>query len=632
MDCMALVRFASKIWRIINKGILVIKRDGLVGGLKRGYGVYKLTQKTTIQSQTNLSLFQVKGMRLEKKGKTLIFRPLAFPSVSVIIPVLNGLDFVQDCINSLYASPVDTSFEIIAIDQNSTDGTKEFLRITARNHENFVLVENIKNLGFAQAMNQGAARAKGAYLVLANSDLIFTPHWLDPLVKVVESDARVAIVSPLTNYVGEGPQVDPPARELKPENAVAYALTIADRQNEIPVTDRLVFFCVLLKKNFYDLMGGLANIYALGNYEDDDFCLRTRLAGYSLKIASNSFVYHLGSKTFKKQKINYTDSMINNEKIFFQRTVDFSLGKSLTRLSNPAAPQISVIVRTKNRPHLLKQALQCLANQTETDFETILINDGEISVQALVDSFTSAYPIRLVQNTIGAGRPNALNKGLEISQGKWITYLDDDDLLYPTHLENLVTAARRNPEAKLIYSDANKALTWIDSRQENTFTIARERFAQRDFSYEELLIDNWIPIMSYLHTRTDALSIHGYDETLEVFEDWDFLLRLTENAQVVRVPRITCEYRMRFGPESDDSTLVNREKAFTCRQEIYRRYPARTDHATGTRNVILDIVKNQMEAVNRIQQLPETTIQKNYILALTLGAFKSVDETIKIQT
>lgn len=487
-------------------------------------------------------------------------------------------------------------------------------------------------MGFATAMNQGALNAKGQYLVLANSDLIFTPYWLDPLVNGVEKDPKTAIISPMTNYVGEGPQKDNEASDLKPEDAKKYAQKIKLRKAEVPVNDRLVFFCVLVRANIYNLLGGLANVYALGNYEDDDFCLRVRLAGFQLKIAPDSFVYHLGSKTFKQQHIDYKKSMVNNEKIFYQRVVDFSLGFPIYPRSNANAVTVSVIVRTKNRPFLLQQALLSLSNQTYRDFEVILINDGDASIEQVVNQYSAYLNIRNVNNDPGTGRSRALNKGLLISSGKWITYLDDDDLVYPTHLENLVSGFIEDATNNLTYTDANKSLCWVDDRQENIVPIARERFAQKNFDYEDLLIDNWIPILSFMHSKEDAQRLGGYDENLEVFEDWDFLLRLTKNGRVKRIPRITCEYRMRFGNVPDDSTLINREKALIYRQEIYRRFPEPSEKVKNIRKATMEIVDLQIGSIKRIMNLRGSSLQKNYLLAAHLGAFKSVNESIELVT
>ncbi len=625
---MLIKNLVYRVWFVFRKGVVVLRRDGLVKGLSRGWEVLRKAQTfELIEAAT--TLFDIKGRRYTSRKDRIALKILPDPQVSIIIPVLNGLDYVRECIDSLYASRVSASYEVIAIDQKSTDGTRQLLRDYASRFENFALIENPENVGFARAMNQGASIAKGQYLVLANSDLIFTHGWLDPLLQAVQKDPEIGIISPVTNYVGEGPQLDPEAIGLKSHEANAYAEKAALRDQGINVVDRLVFFCVLIRKNIYDLLGGLANIYALGNYEDDDFCLRARLAGYKLQIARNSFVFHYGSKTFIRQKIDYKKVMQRNEKIFFQRVADFTVAPPLHSAAIQPLTDVSVIIRTKDRPFFLKQALASLANQTYRNFEAVIVNDGFSNISHIVEAYQKHLCIKVVQNQ-SKGRGAALNRGLAEAKGPWITYLDDDDLLYPTHLENLVSTLSVEPQVGLAYTDANKSLSWVDEKQEHFVALARERFDQRNFSYDDLLFDNWIPIMSYMHRLEDALLLGGYDETLEVFEDWDFLLRLTKNVKVYRVPRITCEYRLRFGKQLDDSTLRDREKALAYRKIIYERYPVQDQRVIDYRELLIRIVSSQLETVQKILSSPLPDLQKNFLVAASLGGFPALREVVEL--
>ena len=76
--------------------------------------------------------------------------------------------------------------------------------------------------------------------------------------------------------------LDLAAQSITPETYQAYAQQIAGSAGILPVADRLVFFCVMVRKRVFDQLGGLASAFGLGNYEDDDFCLRARMAGHTL--------------------------------------------------------------------------------------------------------------------------------------------------------------------------------------------------------------------------------------------------------------------------------------------------------------------------------------------------------------
>lgn len=546
------------------------------------------------------------------------------PTVSIVIPVYNGINFVPDCVGSFFQAPTSIRFEVILIDNVSTDGTREALRELTRLHPNLHLIENEVNAGFAGAINQGAAQARGEFLAICNSDIIVTPGWLDRLVASMQADPTLAVVSPMTNYVGEGPQLDQEAIEVTPETANLYAQKVAARSGTHYVPSRLVFFCVLLRKHYFDLLGGIAGVYGLGNYEDDDYCLRARLSGYRLGVVPGSFVFHYGSRTFKEQKIDHTQWMLKNEQIYTDRMVKFAIQhplqtKALSSRSN--TPVVSVIIRTKDRTHPLRRALNSLANQVYKDFEVVVVNDGGADIGETLKTYEPFLRIRYVPLTKSTGRPGALNAGLDAASGEWITYLDDDDILYPTHLEALMHAAINVNQKCVVYTQANKALCLSDESQKNLVTVTRERFAAKKFSIDEMLIDNWIPIMSFMHPAEAVQEIGRFDLSFDIFEDWDFLLRLAEKYPFEEVSERTCEYRFRFGAQVDDSTLLMRERAIQFRTKIYERYPAGNEEIQKKRSLTIFASRQQIEDVKRIGSLALPSYQKSLLTAARLGGF-----------
>jgi len=555
-----------------------------------------------------------------RTGEKLPLEPS--PSVSIVIPVYNGLDYTRECIESIYNSPTAVRFEVIVIDQNSQDGAREMLQEMAITLPNFRLIENSVNVGFGRAINQGAAIARGEFLAISNSDLVMTPGWLDPLVHALRNDHDLAVVSPMTNYVGEGPQIDPEAGDVTPQTAPFYAQRIAGREGVVSVVDRLVFFCVLVRKQVFDLLGGLSDVFGLGNYEDDDLCFRIRLAGYKLGIAPGAFVFHYGSRTFKEQKIDYTTLMLRNEGIFYDRVANFSTGlpRNVHR-SRPPTPAVSVVVRTKDRPQLLRQALLSLANQFYMDFEVVVVNDGGEDVALLLNEFEPYLRFAYVFHSTPHGRAAALNAGVNAAKGRWIAYLDDDDIVYPYHLELLWSHLRQNPEVPLVYADVNKVLLWSDFMGQDLAVVERTRFASRTFDSNTLMVDNWIPIMSFMHSADVFQKIGFFDEQLEVFEDWDLLLRLANLGSFEHIRRVTSEYRFRFGETLGDSTLSLREKALSARLKLYGRYPPHDDKMLYLRDEAIKFSVQQMADVRHAIEVETCDLQRSYLVAAYLGGF-----------
>ena len=108
--------------------------------------------------------------------------------ISIIIPVYNRLEFTQKCLDSIFKYGSRYDFEIIVVDNASSDGTKEFLGGLP---EKVIAVHNKENLGFAKACNLGAKRATGEYLLFLNNDTIVTRHWMDVLVKELDENVLI---------------------------------------------------------------------------------------------------------------------------------------------------------------------------------------------------------------------------------------------------------------------------------------------------------------------------------------------------------------------------------------------------------------------------------------------------------
>jgi glycosyltransferase involved in cell wall biosynthesis len=288
----------------------------------------------------------------------------------------------------------------------------------------------------------------------------------------------------------------------------------------------------------------------------------------------------------------------------------------------PAAsePDVSVVVRTHNRPALLKQALISLVNQTFQDFEVVVVNDGEKEIDGVLEQLSPYLYLRRAEHTVGRGRTAALNAGLAAAQGRWITYLDDDDIVYPTHLERLVTGVQ-DGQASVGYSDAIRALCWSDSERDEM--VERLTCASLDFDLGRLLVDNWIASGALIHAAECPQAIGGFDETLELFEDWDFLIRLGQAYSVRHTPAITYEYRYRFGPmpEGSRSSLVKRQQILECTQQIYNRYPTSSRELNARRQLTLAALRQDIDEVRWIEMSVSDPMQRDLLITALIGRF-----------
>lgn len=235
-------------------------------------------------------------------------------------------------------------------------------------------------------------------------------------------------------------------------------------------------------------------------------------------------------------------------------------------------PAVSVIIRTKDRLTFLGEALASLTAQTFTDFEVVVVNDGGQDVSEAV----AAYPglrLTLVQLTHNQGRAAAANAGVAAARGTLITYLDDDDLYYPPHLETLYTFLSRHDHFGAAYTDAYMARYQLNSQSQRYELIDRRVEYSQDFDPELLLYHNYIHNFCFMHRREGWERVGGFAIDLEILEDWDFFIRLAQVFPFSHLPRCTAEYRIRNdGTNISERTLWVGTEEVRTRAAIYRRH------------------------------------------------------------
>ncbi|MBE3574455.1 MAG: glycosyltransferase [Firmicutes bacterium] len=229
---------------------------------------------------------------------------------SIVIPCWNQVDLTRQCIESIFRGTAEP-FELVLIDNGSTDGTAQYLAQLSAQRRNVSVITNPVNTGYGYACNEGMAAAKGEFIVLMNNDVVVPPGWLGRLLRAARNP-EVGIVGPVTNAISGIQRVDVPyGGNLSWMEA--YARTRArESAHKGFYCPRAVGFCMLVKREVIDKIGGFDTAFGIGNFEDDDFCVRAQLAGYRVWIAEDAFVHHFGSQTFSRSNINYRRLMERN--------------------------------------------------------------------------------------------------------------------------------------------------------------------------------------------------------------------------------------------------------------------------------------------------------------------------------
>lgn len=266
------------------------------------------------------------------------------------------------------------------------------------------------------------------------------------------------------------------------------------------------------------------------------------------------------------------------------------LGGALEARLLDDGPTVSVVVRTRDRPVLLAEALASVSASSYRRLEVVLVNDGGASPE---EPAGFPFPLRRVEHAESRGRAAALNAGIAAARGEWIAFLDDDDIVEADHYATLVDLAR-STGAEVVYTDAAVAIYEPDAELGWRCTERRVPYS-RDFDPDRLLVDNYIPLHTLLVRRERLLEAGPADEAFPFFEDWDLLVRLASRTPFLHLARVTCEYRHFRG--SGHHALGERPRERADFLEVKARVLAKHAEALTPRRVAEVVDRLRAEAV-----------------------------------
>jgi GT2 family glycosyltransferase/tetratricopeptide (TPR) repeat protein/glycosyltransferase involved in cell wall biosynthesis len=232
--------------------------------------------------------------------------------VSIVIPVHNNLKITRDCWTSIRKNTA-IPYEAVIVDNGSTEDVAY-----EADQNNLRVVREERNMGFAHACNRGIRSTHGEYVVILNNDTIVTPGWLERLVWHLDNDPTAGIVGPSTNFAAGVQQI--PVAYKSEKGLYDFSESIGARfVRKATEVDKIVGVCMVLRRSMLEDIGLFDTRFGIGNFEDDDICLRARLGGYKILWARDAFIHHAGSKTFQALKIDYAALMETNRKRFLDK-------------------------------------------------------------------------------------------------------------------------------------------------------------------------------------------------------------------------------------------------------------------------------------------------------------------------
>lgn len=220
--------------------------------------------------------------------------------LSIITLTYNKLEYTKKFIESLYKYTKD--FELIIVDNGSTDGTVEYLKTIP----NIKFIENKENQGFSKGNNQGIEIAEGEFIGFLNNDILLYPKWFEEVQRVFQNE-NAAFVSP---------------RELRPnfiptneKKYIKYFQKKLFKDSYEKTFDDCVFSCVITKRCILDEIGAFDENYSPAFFEDNDLKIRAINKNHGIFVVNSVCFYHFGSVTSSKMNSGFE----KNRKYYYSK-------------------------------------------------------------------------------------------------------------------------------------------------------------------------------------------------------------------------------------------------------------------------------------------------------------------------
>lgn len=326
--------------------------------------------------------------------------------VSIIVPAFNRVELTLACLDALARHTDDgasaaresapLSYEVIVVDNGSTDGTPEALASFAGDLR---VIRNETNLGFARACNQGAIAARGRYFLFLNNDTEVGPGWLWPLVALADGDPRVGIAGSKLLYpdgriqhvgvvVSEGWE---PCHLYRTEPRAESSFVNRSRDFQA-----VTAACMLLRRGVAGDERPFDEAFVNG-YEDVDLCLRVREAGYRVVYCAESVVVHHEGRTEGRHERTHANLALLRERWAHrvaEDEADYFLADGWFRSSRDGVwawcgfdpdclttgkggpPSLAVVTRAGRDAAELAGLLHAVGRHTTCSHEVIVVDDG----------------------------------------------------------------------------------------------------------------------------------------------------------------------------------------------------------------------------------------------------------------
>jgi GT2 family glycosyltransferase len=540
------------------------------------------------------SEFKNEDLSIESNEK-LAIQPLLLdlPLIDISIVTYNSSKWIDTFFSSLLQQIYPTQLiNILLTDNQSTDDTVELCQSISNNYSsrfNSFKIFECPNSGFGSGHNHNIEAGSTEYFLVSNIDLEFS-H--DAILKVVTTaiadDIDVAswefrqkpfehpkYYNPVTLETNWSAHACVLFRRSAFKYVNGYEEKIFLYGEDVELSYRLrdngfrIKYCpsAVCWHYTYEYANQVKRLQFLGSTLANSYIrLRYGSAKEILKIALMYLKLFLSPPCIEGQRygllLNIYQIIINSfyflstrkktKQLFPTSGWDYGFIKDGAFYNHlepkiESSPLVSVIIRTyKGRLSYLQEAVSSVLNQTYPNIELVLVEDGSNEAKSYIEQIEKIGKLKIVyQEEPKLGRCHAGNIGLSLATGKFIVFLDDDDLFFADHIEILASELLDHPEIAATYSLSWEVSTKLISLSPLRYIeMSHDTIHRQKFSRLLMLHHNYIPIQSILFDR-QLYKLHGgFDESLENLEDWNLWTRYCSKHDFLLIEKTTSMYRV----------------------------------------------------------------------------------------
>lgn len=544
--------------------------------------------------------------------------------LDIIYVTYNSEKWIDRCFKSVLESDYDLSkVSIYVVDNASQDKTIVSLsRVKdecSERAKKFEIILSEKNLGFGKGNNLGFRAGDSSIVCFFNIDTEIYPDTLKNLVADIENSDQQCGLWELRQFPYEHPKMyDPLTHETAWSSGAAFAMR-RDLFEQLHGFDEKIFMYAedvdlswRIRSYGYYLKyvpNAVINHYSYQNAGEikpnqylnsvvNNLMLRYRFGTqHDIRVGHEMIwkqfmlpaVFPRSKRLLMKKYLNAlrdipyfkSKKRLGNDKNFNPEFHGFDYsairdGAFYINHFPKENPLVSIIVRTCGRPDVLRETLISLRQQTYPNVEVVVVEDGEEKAgQMIRQEFAD---MNIIYHATGdkVGRSRAGNWAMELAHGKYLNFLDDDDLFYADHIEVLVSAIESAKE-KAVYAFGFATPIEIYSKSPYQYKVL-DYLGVHKQNYNKFMLchHNYIPIQCIMFEKSLFEEYGGLDETLDALEDWDLWVRYSLHTDFLCVPKTTSIYRIPGDKEIDkkrqkdldDALLIVREKHKTYQQTM----------------------------------------------------------------